>query len=170
MEVNSVSKLVFKGLIPDGPQHFIPEDLFVNYFLPRFMGRVLDPGNWVVEWISIAGSPTAEVGVRDPNGNVLFTVPPLLHTKGLVMNKENGDLGDIFGRYLQMKNNLPQVGTKFLFQKLGEKSQEFLDRVSISKEESSWMYILLRYGYIQEDMSSPGVNGSSDPEDLFDFG
>ena len=66
----------------------VPESIFVNYFLPRFINlnniNGVDPRNHIVEWISIAGSPMAEVSVvSDSTGEELFVVPAYLSTNHL---------------------------------------------------------------------------------------
>lgn len=169
-ETREITKIVANGLIPTGPESFIPEDIFVNYFLPRFLNRVPNPGNWVVEWISIAGSPTLEVGIKGPAGEHLFTVPPLLYTKGLLQDKKAGNLGDIFERYTMMKNNLPGEGLRFLNGKLSEKTVEILGNYNIGEQEAAWMAILSRYGLIEKGGSGdPGSSGSQDLSDFFDY-
>lgn len=168
-ETRNVGGLVFQHLIPDGPQAVIPESIFRDYFLPRFVGAVQDSrADWVLKWISVAGSPVAEVGVIDDiTKQQLFVVPPLLYTNNLGLDRKEGDLGDIFSRYKQITNNLPQGGTKFLFEALHYKNQEYLSSLNISPAEAQWYSIMIRYGLIQEDQ----VTGSGEPsvEDMFDF-
>lgn len=162
-------------LIPSGPEVFISEDIFVNYFLPRFVGVVPNPGNWVVEWISIAGTPTAEVGVRGAGGEMLFSVPPLLQTKGLAGVSGTGGLNDIFTRYKMISNNIPREGIRFLFAELANKSKELLEEFSLTETEATWMSIMGRYGYLdtgeggQESQGSSTSFDNTAAEDLFDF-
>ena len=79
-----------------------------------------------MEWISVAGTPMAEVNViRDNTSEVLFKVPGLLYTNNLFMHKRGGDLGDIFTKFEQINNNLPVNGLSFLLEALNSKNNEF---------------------------------------------
>lgn len=167
-ESNKVGELVFSNLIPDGPVSFLPESIFRDYFLPRFLGQDQNPkSTWVLEWISVAGSPSAEVGIRDDlTQEHIFTVPPIIYTEGLSLVKNPGDLGDIFSRYKQLNNNLPQEGTSFLFKALHEKNKEMLSKLNLSKPEAQWLSILVRYGVVDPNSE----NSPQDPvDDMFDY-
>lgn len=168
-ETRKVADLVFHHLLPNGPQNFLPESIFRDYFLPRFLGAIRESqAEWVVKWISVAGSPTAEVGiVDDVNGSLLFSVPPLLYTNNLGLNKSEGDLGDIFKRYKQIISNLPQSGTGFLMEALYHKNQEYLSSLDIGPVEAQWLTIMLRYGII--DMNEQPLQLEQSADDMFDF-
>lgn len=168
-ETNKVGNLVFQNLLPNGPQNFIPESVFRDYFLPRFLGIIDTPrSSWVVEWISIAGSPTAEVGItHDTSKELLYVVPALLYTNNLGLAKNSGDLGDIFKRYKQIIINLPQNGTSFLMEALHHKNQEYLSSLDITLPEAQWLEIMIRYGII--DLSGQENSSGALVEDMFDF-
>ena len=169
-EMENSKNVVFNGLLNNVSLNHIPESLFVRYFLPCFLGNSTSP-NWVMEWISIAGSPVADVAVvADGTKNVLFTVPSVLNTNNLFLNKTEGDLGDIFGKFDQMNNNLPTVGLNFLVKALHSKNAELIKKISFSDVNTRWVAILQRYNIIS-NISSDTSNGSSSSsiDDMFDF-
>lgn len=150
-EMEKTKNIIFNGLLNDSYMNKIPESLFVNYFLPCFLGQTNNP-NWVLEWISIAGSPMAEVAVvRDGTDEVLFVVPSILNTNNLFLNKQEGDLGDIFTRYEQINKNIPIQGLNFLIQALNSKNNELLSKLNFSEINKRWTDILARYGLINPD-------------------
>lgn len=148
-EMNKSKAIVFDGLLNNVALNSIPESLFVNYFLPCFLGNPIS-NNWVMEWISIAGTPMAEVNVfHDATNEILFTVPSILNTNNLILHKEDGDIGDIFIRYDQINNNIPGQGLNFLLQALNSKNQELLNKINFNDVNQRWYNILLRYNIIQ---------------------
>jgi len=160
-EIEKTKTVVFDGLLNNIPMNSIPESLFVNYFLPCFLGNPLSP-NWVVEWISIAGTPMAELNVvRDGSKEILFTVPSILNTNNLFLHKEGGDIGDIFTRYDQINSNMPGQGLNFLLQALSSKNQELLNKVNFNDVNQRWYNILIRYNMIQpvKQTADQGVGG-----------
>ena len=143
-------QIVFDGLVNNVSVNTLPESVFVNYFIPCFLGNNLRP-NWIVEWVSIAGTPMAEVNiVKDGTQNILYSVPGLLSTNSLMLNKNNSDLSDIFKRYEQINANLPTSGLSFLVQALNSKNEQLLNNLSLSDAKTRWIAILKRYGFIQE--------------------
>lgn len=148
-EMDQSKTIIFDGLLNNLAINSIPESLFVRYFLPCFLGNPVS-SNWVIEWISIAGTPMAEVNVfRDGTNEILFTVPSILNTNNLLLYKEDGDLGDIFIRYDQINNNTPRQGLNFLLQALNSKKQELLNKVNFNVINQRWYDILLRYNIVQ---------------------
>ncbi|NTW91350.1 MAG: glucuronate isomerase [Erysipelotrichaceae bacterium] len=126
-EIDKSKNIVFDGLLNNNILNSIPESLFVNYFLPCFMGEPKN-SNWVMEWISIAGTPMAEVGVfKDGTNEILFSVPSILNTNNLFLHKQGGDIGDIFTRFDQINSNTPSRGLGFLIQALNSKNDELIN-------------------------------------------
>lgn len=168
-EIDKSRTVVFDGLLNSGPLNSIPESLFVNYFLPCFMGNPTNP-NWVMEWISIAGTPMSEVGVfSDMTREFLFTVPSLLNSNNLFLHKQAGDLGDIFGRYDQINNNTPSRGLGFLLEALNSKNQELLHNLSFDEVNQKWYQILTRYNVIQPTQQLGQTSGSNSEDDMFEI-
>lgn len=167
-EMNRYKNVVFNNLLNTPYLNTIPESLFVNYFLPCFIGRS-NNNNWVIEWISIAGSPMAEVGVfKDGTNEILFSVPSILNSNNMFLTKTEGDIGDIFSRYEQINNNSPTQGLNFLIDALNSKNTELLNKVNFNDINSRWISILTRYGLITNKDKNTDTNDNS-LEDIFDF-
>lgn len=166
-EMETVKNIVFNGLVENTIINKIPESIFVNYFLGCFIGKVHNP-NWVIEWISISGSPMAEVDViNDNTGEVLFRVPGLLHTNNLFLNREDGAISDIFVRYNQLNNNIPSSGLKFLLEALNSKNNEFLSNLNLTDVSNRWSAIFNRYNLINN--SGVSVNKDNSLSDAFEY-
>lgn len=158
---------IFKGLVTDIQPNRLPEPIFASYFLPGFLGS--NPNrNWLLEWISVAGSPSAEVSVFDPvTQQELFRVPPILASRGLLLPRGSNDLNDIFVWHDMMKGTLGNQGTKFLFNALSHKSKQALSTYENETNER-WTNILARYGYAPtQPRADQTVSTPSD--DLFEY-
>lgn len=170
-EINKSKDIVFKGLLENPLINKLPESVFVNYFLPHFIGQGNNP-NWVMEWISIAGTPMAEVAIfKDGTNEHLFNVPSLLYTNNLFMHKKGGDLGDIFNRYDQISANVPMNGLSFLLNALNSKNHELMNNFTMDGANAIWLTILQRYGYVNNApaVGGPAVAQEADLNDFFEF-
>ncbi len=172
-EVNRNKETIFNGMLDGAPVYTLPESVFVQYFLPRFTGQ-LQSANWIVEWISISGSPMAEVSIYDDNTKQeLYRVPPLFYTNNLISQNKSVKLTDIFNRFEQINNNIPQAATNFLFTALGEKQKELWSNQNHETVKAAWGRILSRYNLIPTNTltGSSLTNNSSDGsvDDYFDM-
>lgn len=156
--------MIFEGLVANVQPSRLPEPLFVSYFLPGFMGT--NPNqSWMLEWISIAGSPAAEVSVFDPaTGQELFRVPPVLSSRSILLPKSEGDLGDIFKRHEMMASSLGSAGANYLFSALEHKSTQALATYHNDTNER-WIAILSRYGFAPQ--MAAVAQQTSGAEDMF---
>lgn len=171
-DIDKSKEVVFKGLLDNPLINNIPESLFVNYFLPHFIGRGSNP-NWVMEWISIAGTPMAEVAVfKDGTNDILFNVPSLLYTNNLFMHKKGGDLGDIFTKFEQINSNLPMNGLTFLLTALNSKNHELMSNFNMQGANAVWLHIFQRYGLVDNQVTATGVVAMPQEslDDFFEFG
>lgn len=140
---------IHDSLVVNATKGRIKEDIFASYFLPRFLGIVKIPKdvNIMAEWISVAGTPVAEVDVVDIYGDVLFTVPGLFDSSAINPDakKERG-LREIFAMFDLKMNNLPSAADKFLAVSL-EKDLETLTPNEQKKIEQvkRWRDIISRY-------------------------
>lgn len=134
----------------------LPEEVFVKNFLPYFSGQssIKDNPQIVPTWISIAGSPMAEVDVVDATGQVQFTVPAFYDTTVVNATRQSragSDIGLIVNQYTQEKNNLPQTAETHVVQHLSQKGQEIVQpSVNFQDNQKKWITIFERYG-----LSSP---------------
>jgi hypothetical protein len=53
----------------------IPEQMFVQNFLPLFLGEVSPDTNLLQTWFGIAGNPYSSVNITGKDGEILYTVP-----------------------------------------------------------------------------------------------
>lgn len=159
-DINEKLDDIYNSLVEDTKKS-IPESLFRGYFLPRLV-NLEDNRDVVLEWISVAGSPSQEVYVfDDTTKEILFKVPPIISSFGIRNSK---DIGNIMTRYSQISNNFPIKGEKYLEENLDIKVEEIKQDIEKDFNESSksWENILKRYGFIEEDKSN---QESSKPKD-----
>lgn len=162
-DLNYKGDEIFSKLILDKDSYInsLPESIFVNYFLPFFMGNNSNP-NWILEWISIAGAPAMEVRVfKDNTNETLYYVPPLLDTNNIMLANAGNNFGNIFARYKMYCNNIPMEGTKFLMNELNNKTNELQHSVN-TDHENVWMGILHRYNLIPQSVVGQTVQADND--------
>lgn len=164
-DINKNRDVIFNGLVENAPISSLPESVFVNYFLPCFIGQQTNP-NWVMEWISIAGTPMAEVNViKDGTQEILFRVPGILSTNTL-FNRNKVGISDVFSRYDQLSANMPSQGLNFLMSALGNMNKDLLDQYNLDNVKRDWLSILQRYNLVQ--INTP-VNNNQNDVNLSDY-
>jgi hypothetical protein len=138
----------YSVLVTEAPKNKIPEDIFVNYFLPFFKGEKIADRKQPVfaEWVSIAGSPTAAVDVIDKDGNVKITVPGLFNSD-IMRSQYNSDvtIRNIFDQYELYNNNIPAVAKNFLDKAFTAKANN-LKPTADGKSKEDWQKVLDMYG------------------------
>lgn len=164
-DITSTRDNVFEGLVTNLVVNKIPEELFFNRYLPAFMGNVTD-NNWVVEWISIAGSPASSVDVFNTStGEIIYRVPPLMASNNVLLGNDGVSFSAIMGRYDQLSTNIPQHGTRFLNEALISKGEQI--NPSLNQTLSVWRDILARYNLLPSQQVV--VNSNSEDDDIDDF-
>lgn len=99
----------------------LPEEIFKNYFLPLFAGLETHSDISVGVWVSIAGTPFAEVDIIDTNGQVLFTVPSILERNIIDPTKPaNVPLSTVTDTVEKMIRQSPKRAAAFLNHHLSE--------------------------------------------------
>lgn len=141
---------VYSALVENSPRAKLPEELFVTNFLPFFTGKISIEKNtdFLPTWISIAGTPAADVDIIDKRGVTLFTVPafidsgfinPLKNTSGL-------SYSDIVNLAILYGNNIPKQGANLLTNELEAKIKRLKDKSpNYSKKIDMWTNIFTRY-------------------------
>ena len=171
-QIEKDARIVEKGIINSDLVNRIPESLFVNYFLPYFTGERHDNPNWILEWISVAGSPMSEVVVFDDvTKEDLYVVPSLFNTKKLIFTRGTDTFKNIYMHFNRLNANIPGLGFKFLNEMLEKKTGEIQELVDHSESIKQWNYILTRYDYKQStnEESDNGIDKVKNIEDLLDF-
>jgi len=152
----------------------LPEDIFVGVFLPFFCGeKSFDSENdIIVRWISIAGNPAKEVQIIDTNGEVLFTVPPIMDTTCIDFKNDNKGqaLGNIIANYELHKNQLPIVGKNYLESTIDNRLKTLIkDSDALSVNEKRWNEIFIKYGKVKDTSVKEDANDRlSDDEIVYD--
>lgn len=129
----------------------LPEDAFVNFFLKYFTGErdTSDGQDAIVKWISVAGSPTAEVVIFDATGKELFKVPPLIDTSIVKSERKlNQRVGfaAIVALAQQYGSHLRVQGERFLTENLAKKRAEIRTESQVhTAHEQRWLEIFNRY-------------------------
>lgn len=132
----------------------LPEHLFRKYFLDYFVGRIeATAENMIVaNWIGIAGSPTSEVEVTDPSGQVLFIVPAIFTTSSLNPNR-NDHQSVSFKRLIeevqQQEVVLPPMAANTLIRGLAAKAQDVLGSGGVNQIDADRWLAIYRYYNIQ---------------------
>lgn len=166
-----VADLVFSNLLPSGPAGFLPESLFVQFFLPRFIGQVkVENDDWVTRWISITGSAMAEVGIfKDGTKDVLFVVPGLFHTQGMTAEQTDGSFNDIDSHRKRLSLNSPREASRFFIESLMYKRDQYTAGADLTAPERAWLHILERYNLIPAN-GQPSTNATASSDgDFFSF-
>ncbi|MGI9212589.1 MAG: hypothetical protein ACR2HF_08960 [Methylococcaceae bacterium] len=128
----------------------IPERIFRDYFLPYFAGeRSMEDTNIVAQWISVAGTPSAEVRVIDDvTQEELYRVPPIMSTQFLdVQTRPNGQsMKEVLEQAALYRRNIPAQGERFLEMAYGDKAQVMLRNARLPEEYNRrWGEIMVRY-------------------------
>lgn len=129
----------------------LPEEIFVNSFLPYFSGKksIAEDPSIFSYWIGIAGSPTSEVQIIDAAGNKLYTVPPMSDSNTVDISKgaEGTTMQEIIVNYTLYKNVTPMKGKNYLDSALDVKADELVGKSDYFKRnEQRWAEIFKRYG------------------------
>lgn len=150
------NKQLFDLLITNADVNKLPETLFVENFLPFFCGEreIGDNKDFLPYWISIAGSPTAEVQIIDGAGYELYRVPPIADTTIIEPAKRKGNVnfGEIVALTKLHSNVTPAKGENYLNKQLADKFFKLTSQSTIfSENEKRWISIFERYGKLKVD-------------------
>lgn len=160
----------YSALVVNATKTRLPEHVFVSFFLPFFSGELEHPAlvgrNPLTDWISIAGTPMAEVDITDVSNNTVFTIPSLFDTNIIdIINRKPGNaLSDLYSQY-DMRSNVPSAANNYLANALYNKSMDITQNVnSLLSSKNRWEAILVRYGKIADGMSTNKLS-QVDPSD-----
>lgn len=161
-DLNKGQAKIFEGLVTNAPINRLPEHIFRDYFLKAFAGDHSNP-NWVGEWISVAGAPSAEVSIIDSlTSQELFRVPAMIaSTKLVLQGNSRGRITDIFKHVGNIAHNSPYKAMAFMDTALNEKTQE-LHTAAEQDTQTRWHQIFLRYGLVPPETVSGSASGESD--------
>lgn len=164
-EAGADTAMIAKGLTRTlAPRAQFPEALFVQWFIPLWAGEI-EPSEMMntYTWINkVAGDERTPVDIVDEQGEVLFTVPPLLDTSILEKIKPGGLTMSMIERQYERTKEIDAMGSQhFLTSRLEmmhikeKPSQEVFDNTRV------WDMIFIRYG--RGDKIIKIVNLENDP-------
>ncbi len=118
-------------------------DSFVRTFLPA-IGQVHDKPLDMNPWLSIAKGPYNPVDVIS-NGQVVFTVPPLLNRRDTRLNENSRQSMTTIASVAQQKSDAhPMMGQNYLRKGL----ESFVGRRKVNPTAlTEWNRVLIKYGY-----------------------
>lgn len=150
----------------------LPEEIFVQSFLPYFCGErdiTLEP-KVLPSWISVAGSPTKAVQIIDSDNNPLFVVPPIADSTDIdVLNKQQGQAFiNILKNYWMHKDHIPVIGENYIVKAMNNRFESLKKTSENHTEyEKQWEEIFSRYGKSKKDAEVNKVDdGKLDPDEF----
>ncbi len=152
---NDINKC-YNAIVGKQDRRIIPEDLFVKEFLPYFAGeKSFNEGdNVLANWITVAGTPFAEVNVIDQEGNTVVTVPGLTTTLQHNLTERAGTpLSDIVVQAEIIGSQQQVLGNRYLNNKLDEKQKEIIRTVMpevLEPIKTQWDAIFKHYNIISD--------------------
>lgn len=173
--LNKANEDIYKQLIVADAVNKLPENLFVENFLPYFCGELDIAANDEVipYWYAIAGSPNKEVSIIDERGQSLYQVPALADTSIIDPTKEQGrvNFGEIVSLAKLYTNQSPVAGENYINKKLAEKFYKLTAKSKVfSDNEKRWVEIFKRYGKIKaEELKTEEDKTSKLSDDEMEF-
>lgn len=153
----------------------IDEQVFIDIFLPYFAGYTeiedFPPGWDMSVWYRIAGSPSGRVNVVR-NGEVLFSVPPVVNTPGMVSaDLQSSSYTRSAIAIEEMKMVRPDISRNIMDTELNKRKPITYQDVH-EKYIKEWGDIFFRYGYFVDDNKEIPTedkrNNGSTLEDIVD--
>jgi hypothetical protein len=131
----------------------IQETIFKEVFLPLFMGKPNEryPEIQAANWITVAGSPHAEVEVVDHTNTIVFVVPPLIESEQVapITGKLDVDMSFVTGQARLYGNSLPQVAENYLMEELTKRTSYMKSNADVSATMTAWKKIFAYYGLLK---------------------
>lgn len=131
----------------------LPEDIFVEVFMPLFAGEELKhpKESTIAGWISIAGTPYKEVDVFEKTtGKVLFRCPPLFDYNGInpvrkIDDRKNLPLSEVAVIAEKLRLIHPKQSEVYLVQELSKRSILVNSGARLAQNVLRWNEVFKRY-------------------------
>jgi hypothetical protein len=155
----------------EAPRAYFPEQLFVQHFLPLFADEVkptseVNIQTWIVK---VAGSESTPVDIVDPEGKVLFTVPPVFDHSVLEQSKPGGmSMTRVERQYSRLKEVDAHASQQFLSKTLQSMHIKDKPTEEVYANMRIWNDIFKRYG--KEEKIINLLNLENDPNKDKDLG
>lgn len=139
----------------------LPEELFKQYYVPFFSGKVTDPSqvdDLRRHWFAIANGPWNEVSIIDTAGNELFKVPPFLSQYNIHV-RYSGEQESMESYLLTYQailgNSMPGNALNFLARNLDGMIAKYSNPKIYQEHQDRWIEILKRYGIEFNSVENP---------------
>ena len=144
----------------------VPEHVFREIFLPVFSGQLKEDKDFIAHWIGLVGSPVSAADVVDPQGNVLFEVPPIYETNRLSTDRHGPRYESFLIEYSEQSKLHPALGQKIFVESSAEKLETaFADK---TPNVEGWRKVFKYYGMIPDTGKTPQATVSRSVEDDFE--
>jgi hypothetical protein len=144
-EIKDISANLNRSEYTNNPK--LQERVFVNVFLPLFIGEENLYNASFQTWFSFAGTPFTSVDVIDENGKVLFTVPPILD-RSVINSVSNTrvSMASVLTTSRQFARIHPNQGKAYLDTELRKRATIKKVPTNMLKYLTTWNAIFKRYG------------------------
>jgi hypothetical protein len=173
--ISNITDSFYNALVVDSNNEpaYLPEEIFVGYFLPYFAGvkKVTNKDTVIKDWLGVAGAPGQPVTILIGDGHTrepLFVVPPLFDSS--VIDVEKRDPGEAFNNiyavYDMQRRNLAKAGENYLINGLEDKFNKITKSPEhFTEHHNAWVDIFVRYGYLDKDKTQIGSNSNNKLDD-----
>jgi len=127
----------------------LEEYIFVNVFLPLFAGdtELMYPQASLAIWANIAGSVYKPVNIVNKNGEVLYTVPPIMNNTVInPISNSKTSLAHVVATAKQYSNIHPVQGRNYLMAELTQRATIMNVPKNVLENLHQWNEIFTRYG------------------------
>jgi hypothetical protein len=146
IEISGVSEALDK--ITKASIAVLPEQLFVNHFLPLFLGEVPQDTDLLQTWFGIAGNPYMPVNVTGNNGEVLYTVPAFFEREAVTLNSADNNatpITHIVATTEQLSNLHPKRAERYFEDQMNRRNIVKDGNPLVMRNIKAWSEICLRY-------------------------
>lgn len=135
-----------KLIVEDAPLETMQESVFVQNFLPFFLGEIEDneQTNFGLTWAALSGRGTSEVQIIDANGTALYRVPAFFDTE--VIDVTRSDIFNVMKEYAIDKSIHPVMATNRAMNSLRDEFKKIQRSSPISESNKKrWIEIFNKY-------------------------
>lgn len=134
-------------IIETQPKGMIPSNLFIQHFLPYFIGEKEFTEEVVSLWLRVAGGPSRAVDVVDSNKDIIVTIPPFYDTGMVEVNSDGVSIFTMLATAQHHDSRIPGSGERYREQA----TETVSELISGTNYDSVWKKL--------KEMS-PGVDNS----------
>lgn len=167
--LKQLGDLMFTELVEKKQPNRIPERVFVQAFLPVFLGesKLPNTSDALINWIAIAGDPFSPVIIMDDKGEELFQVPPVMDSSVVDPRKPlQQSISDFITMYKLKTDYVPAVGQRYALETTMKIMGELGETDKLQQTSQSWDLIRQRY---RKDTPFSQPTAQKIEEDLDDF-